>query len=104
MKHVMITAILSLGIVAQSSLVSVDQIKPLDTGRAIETLALTSQAGPQQLTVKEAEVAVGGEATGCWTYLDEKGDTHGICCANLWIFSICVAVNVSAIERIIPFL
>jgi hypothetical protein len=102
MKQLIIAAIVSLGLVAQSSSVSIDQ----QTGNGQAKVAVGSSPvdGSQQLGPREMSATVGGEnLSGCWSYKDEFGDTHGICCVDLWVITVCAGVNWSAIERILPF-
>lgn len=102
MKHLIIAAIVCLGLVAQSSVVAVDQ--PLDNGLAISAIGSSPTNGSQQLTAQEMKTTVGGEnSSGCWDYTDIDGDRHIVCCVDLWIITICAGVNVSAIERALPF-
>ncbi len=101
MKHLIITAIVCLGLVAQSSVVSIDQ-QP-DNGRAIAVTG-TLDGGPQPLGAQEMRATVGGDnLSGCWSYKDDAGDTHGVCCVDLWIITVCAGVNWSAIERLLDF-
>ena len=103
MKHLIITAIVSLGLVAQSGIVSVDQ--QANTGQAIAAVGSGAGGGSQQLSAQETRSAIGGEnLTGCWGYLDLLGDMHEICCLDVWIFKICIDLNVSAAERLIKSL
>jgi hypothetical protein len=55
------------------------------------------------LTAVEMTQTVGGEATGCFLTTDKNGDSIGMCCLNLWLFELCVGVNLSAIDRLLPF-
>jgi hypothetical protein len=54
-------------------------------------------AGP--LSQAEMSAAVGGEMLGCSSGQDANGDNHRTCCFSLWLFSVCVDVNWSAVER-----
>ncbi len=101
MKHLITTAIVSLGLVAQSGMVSIDQ--QMNTGQAIAAVGSSPGDGSKQLSAEEAATLIGGNGTGCIAYLDENLDTRVLCCLDLWIFSICFGVNVSAIERFLPF-
>lgn len=104
MKRIMIVAALFLLVTTQTALISVDCDKPTDDGRATGALTTDSRDAARQLGVDETKVLVGGDVSGCWTYVDEAGDTHGVCCLDLWIITLCAGVNVSAIERALPFL
>ena len=102
MKHLIIAAFVFLGLIAQSSIVSVDQ--QLDNGQAISAIGSNHTDGSQQLTAQEMRTTVGGESlSGCWEYTDLDGDKHLVCCIDLWIITLCAGVNVSAIERALPF-
>ncbi|HCA78502.1 MAG TPA: hypothetical protein DEP53_02080 [Bacteroidetes bacterium] len=102
MKHLIITAIVCLGLVAQSSVVAVDQ--QADNGQAVAAIGSSPAAGSQQLTAQEMSMTIGGDnLTGCWGYTDEEGDYHYVCCVDLWIITICGGVNLSAFERLLNF-
>jgi hypothetical protein len=59
------------------------------------------QVTAQALNDAEMNVAVGGGMSGCFKAVDANGDLYGTCCVDLWIFTICVSVNYSAVERAI---
>lgn len=100
MKHLIIAAIVCVGLVAESSTVSIDQQQ--DNGQAIAVIGSSPGHSPQQLSTQEMKTTIGGDnISGCWLYKDEVGDVHGICCLDLWILTICVGVNVSEIQRIL---
>ena len=100
MKHLIIAAIVSLGLIAESSEVSID--RQTNQEQSIAAIASSPQSDAQQLSTQEMTAAVGGEnITGCWEYIDIDGDKHAVCCVDLWIFSVCFGVNVSAVERLI---
>lgn len=102
MKHLIIAAIVCVGLVAQSSVVSIDQQQ--DNELAIAVIGSSPGDSPQQLSADQMRTTIGGDnLSGCWSYKDEAGDVHGICCLDLWIITICVGVNVSEIERILDF-
>jgi hypothetical protein len=67
-------------------------------------ISATHQTTPQVLNGAEMNATIGGEMSGCFQQIAASGDVFGTCCLDLWIFSICVSVNFSAIERAIPFL
>lgn len=67
-------------------------------------ISLTQQAVPQVLKSAEMSSAVGSGLSGCFDQKDENGDSYTTCCANLWIFVICVSVNWSAIDRLLASL
>lgn len=35
----------------------------------------------------------------CWSFFGEDEDTYLICCTDIWVMTVCVAVNVSAMGR-----
>jgi hypothetical protein len=67
-------------------------------------IGATQQATPQVLKTVEMNSAIGGGLSGCFQQIAEDGDRYATCCVDLWLFSICISVNVSAVERLIPFL
>ena len=98
MKHLIITAIVSLGLVAQSGTVSIEQ--QTHNGQAVAVVGSSPGDGSQQLSAQETRNAIGGEnLTGCWAYMDAEGDIRGICCLDLWIIRICVDVNLSELKE-----
>jgi hypothetical protein len=100
MKHLIIAAIVCFGLIVRPSGVAID--RPLDNGSVITTAGSVAEGGAQQLSNQEMRTTVGGDnLTGCWTYVDESGDVHGVCCVDLWIITICGGVNWSAIERLL---
>jgi len=102
MKHFIIAAIVSLGLVAQSSDMSMN--RHADNGQVVVATKAGFEGGLQQLNSQEMSATIGGEnITGCWSYKDSNGDTHGICCVDLWIITVCVGVNWSEVERILDF-
>ena len=102
MKHLIIAAIVCLGLVAQSSLVTLDH--QTGGGQAIASTGSSPEGNSQQLNSQEMGTTVGGDVfTSCLSYVDDDGDTHYVCCVDLWIITICAGVNWSAIERVLPF-
>jgi hypothetical protein len=67
-------------------------------------VAAAQQTTPQVLNNVEMKNAVGAGLTGCFQTKAQNGDVYVTCCLDLWIFAICVGVNWSALERILPFL
>ena len=103
MKHLIITAITCVALVGHSAGVAISSTQPTNGGQFIASTPTNTQINSQQLSAREMETAVGGDITGCWSYVDGNGDEHGICCADLWLFTICFGVNLSAIERLLDF-
>jgi hypothetical protein len=103
MKHLIITATVCLGLVVQSAGPGVNPAPQTNNGQSIASTLMSAQSNSQQLSATEMETLVGGDASGCWEYVDENNDRHGICCVDLWIITVCVGVNLSAIERLLTF-
>ena len=102
MKHLIIAAIVFVGLVAQSSVVNIDH--QTGVGQALAATGSSPESNSYQLNTQEMRTTVGGEtSTSCWQYIDDDGDTHYVCCVDLWIITICAGVNWSAIERVLPF-
>ncbi len=101
MKTTIITTLLAVGMLLRP------QPMPIaDNGATLENqvaISATQQTAPQVLKTAEMNTAVGSGLTGCFQQVAANGDVYGICCVDLWIFAICVSVNWSAIERLIPF-
>ena len=96
MKHLFFAATL-LAIAVQPAASPLDQPT---VGATEQIAAVGASPSSEQLSIQEMTSAVGGEnLTGCWQYADLGGDDHAICCLDLWLFSICVDVNLSAVGR-----
>lgn len=67
-------------------------------------ISSAQETAPQVLKSAEMKTVVGNGITGCYQTKAENGDTYVTCCLDLWIFAVCVAVNYSAVQRIIPIL
>jgi hypothetical protein len=102
MKHLIIAAIVCLGLLAQSSPVTIDH--QTGGGQAVAAIGSSPEGNAQQLNAREMRATVGGDnVSGCWKFTDELGDVHGICCLDLWIITVCAGVNWSAFERLLDF-
>lgn len=100
MKTTIITMILAVGML----------LRPQPTPTTAQALVADNatvagtilQTGPQALKTTEMNKAVGGEQlTGCYQTRTADGDVYGTCCVDLWLFTVCVSVNESAVERLI---
>ncbi|MBF8294327.1 MAG: hypothetical protein HW389_872 [Bacteroidetes bacterium] len=102
MKTTIITTLLAVGMLFRP------QSVPTTNNGAIPdnpiAISATQQATPQVLKTVEMNSAVGSGISGCYQQIAENGDRYTTCCVDFWIFAICISVNVSAIERLIPFL
>ena len=102
MKTTIITTLLAVGMLLRP------QPMPIADNGAIPdnpvTISATQQAAPRVLNTAETKTVVGNGLTGCYQTKAENGDVYVTCCLDLWIFAVCVAVNYSAIQRIIPIL
>ncbi|HTY39251.1 MAG TPA: hypothetical protein VMH23_19200 [Bacteroidota bacterium] len=67
------------------------------------TAVSTHATATHPLSAADMSNAIGNGLSGCTESKAANGDTYVTCCLDLWIFAICVAVNWSALERIIPF-
>jgi hypothetical protein len=102
MKTTIITTLLAVGMLLRPQPITVaDNAAIPDNPRSIST---TQQTTPQVLNTAEMNAAHGSGISGCYQSKAENGDVYVTCCLDLWIFAVCVAVNWSAVERIIPFL
>lgn len=102
MKTTIITTLLAVGMLLRP------QPMPTTDNGAIPdnpvAISLTQQATPQVLKAAEMNSAVGSGPSGCFDQKDENGDQYTTCCADLWIFVVCVSVNWSAIDRFLTSL
>ena len=60
-------------------------------------------AAPQPLSAADMKNTVGAGITGCYQTQAANGDVYVTCCLDVWIFAICVAVNWTAVQSVIPF-
>ncbi|MDP2883742.1 MAG: hypothetical protein Q8P51_01815 [Ignavibacteria bacterium] len=102
MKTTIITTLLAVGMLLRPQLMpnTVNSVIPDN----LTAIGVTQQATPQVLKTVEMNSAVGSGISGCYQQIAENGDRYTTCCVDFWIFAICISVNVSAIERLIPFL
>lgn len=102
MKTTIFTTLLAVGMLLRPQPIPVANNAAM-TGNPV-TISAIQQATPQVLNTAEMTAAVGGGLTGCFQQVAENGDIYGTCCLDLWIFSVCVSVNWSALQRSIPLL
>lgn len=102
MKTTIVATILAVGMLLRP------QPMPIADNGAIPdnpmAISATQQTAPQVLNSAEMNTTVGNGLTGCYQTKATNGDVYLTCCLDLWIFAICVAVNWTAVERVIPFL
>ncbi len=97
MKATIITMMLAVGL-----LVRPQPLLTADAGAAsIDGTSVINAQQPEatMLSTAEMSAAVGGDTGGCYQTKAANGDVYQTCCLDLWIFSICVGVNWSAVER-----
>ncbi len=102
MKTTIITTLLAVGMLLRPQPMPIAGYGAIADNPA--AISATQQTTPQVLTSAEMNTVVGNGLTGCYQTKAENGDVYVTCCLDLWIFAICVAVNWSALERIIPFI
>jgi hypothetical protein len=61
------------------------------------------QAAVRVLNNPEMETARGGSLFECNQIQYANGDIYVSCCVNLWLIRLCVEVNWSEIQRVLPF-
>ncbi len=102
MKTTIITTLLAVGMLLRPQPMPIAGNGVIPDNPA--AISATQQTTPQLLTGAEMNTVVGNGLTGCYQTKAQNGDVYVTCCLDLWIFAICVAVNWSALERIIPFI
>jgi hypothetical protein len=102
MKTTIITALLAVGMLLRPQPVQVanNGMIPDNPG----AISATQQTTPQVLSTAEMNTAIGKGLTGCYQTKANNGDVYVTCCLDLWIFTVCVAVNYTALQSIIPIL
>ena len=97
MKTTIITTLLAVGMLLRPQLI------PTTNNGAIPdnptAISVAQQATPQVLKTAEMNSAVGGGLSGCFDHRDADGDKYTTCCVSLWIFTVCLSINWSAIDR-----
>ena len=94
MKTSIVTALLVVGVLLQAAVV------PTINSSLIGTAASQHQATTQATNTVDMNNAVGASLLGCYAFVGQDGNTYGMCCLDLWLFSICFAVNLSALASI----
>jgi hypothetical protein len=100
MKIALITMLLAVAVLLGPQTIAKGESAVVVNDQTTLNIANQDQATARPLSQAEMNGAVGGEMLGCASGTDASGDTHQTCCFSLWIFSVCVDVNWSAVERI----
>jgi hypothetical protein len=102
MKTIILSSLLAVGMLLRPQPMPIaNTVAAPDNSVAISA---TQQATPQVLKTGEMNTAVGNGIAGCYQSRDASGDVYVTCCVDLWLFAVCVGVNWSAVQRLIPFL
>lgn len=104
MKTALITMLLAVAVLLGPQTIATGESISTISDQVALNVADHNQATTRVLNEAEMNAAVGGGITGCFQSTDGNGDLYGTCCVDLWIFTICVSVNESAIERAISSL
>lgn len=99
MKRLIVAVIFSFGVVTGPSVVPVDRYQIRESGKSEESSVPGSGTNYRQLNAGETAKIAGGGIEWCWTFYGDDADTYLICCADIWVMTICVGVNVSAWGR-----
>ena len=102
MKTTILTTLLAVGMLLRPQSTQIASTGAIQDNPV--TISTVQQTAPRVLTAADMNTAVGNGLTGCYQTKAENGDVYVTCCLDLWIFAVCVAVNYSAIQRIIPIL
>jgi len=102
MKTTIVTALLAVGMLLRPQPMAVAD-NGTTPGNSV-AISASQQTAPRVLSTAEMKSVVGNGLTGCYQTKSVNGDVYVTCCLDLWIFAVCVAVNYSAIQRIIPIL
>ena len=95
MKTSLLTALVVIGVLLQAAVVPT--VNNVLTGTAANQHQTTMQtAGAAQMNN-----AVGAGLNGCWQYKGADGSTYGMCCVDLWLFAVCVTVNMTAVGNLV---
>jgi hypothetical protein len=104
MKTFIIVTILSVGVLLRPEMApSGNYIQDQNT-IAVAEVTHQAQSLARALTDAQMMGAEGGGAlVECYQAKGTNGDTYANCCIDFWFFRLCFEVNLSAIERLIPF-
>lgn len=102
MKTTILTTLLAVGMLLRPQSMQIASTGAIPDNSV--TISATQQMIPHVLNTAEMNASVGNGLTGCYQTKAENGDVYVTCCLDLWIFAVCVGVNYSAIQRIIPIL
>ena len=104
MKTFIIATILSAGVLLRPEMAPTgNYVQDQYTIAVAET---THQAQPFAKALTDAQMMGaegGGALVECHQVKGTNGDTYANCCIDVWFFRLCFEVNLSAIERLIPF-
>ena len=95
MKTSILTALLVIGVVLLGAMNPATG-SPASVSTSVQHQALIQTTAPTNLSN-----TVGSGLTGCWSFVGADGDTYAFCCLDLWLFSVCVSVDASAVSRLI---
>ncbi|MGA3243141.1 MAG: hypothetical protein ABSE41_00875 [Bacteroidota bacterium] len=102
MKTTLLTTLLAVGMLLRPQSMQIASTGAIPDNPV--AISATQQTTPHVLSSAEMNASVGNGLTGCYQTKAENGDVYVTCCVDLWIFAVCVAVNYSAVQRIIPIL
>jgi hypothetical protein len=103
MKTFIIVTILSVGVLLRPEMApTTGDIQTYNQTMCIGTLH-QAQRLAVVLTGTEMMGLQGGAVAECHQEKGTNGDTYASCCIDFWLFRLCFEVNLSAIERLIPF-
>ena len=103
MKTFIIATILSVGVLLRPEMAP--STGDIQTYNQITCVGRLHQAQPlaRVLTGTEMVGVQGGGLVECHQEKGSNGDTYGSCCIDFWFFRLCFEVDLSAIERLLPF-
>ena len=104
MKTFIIATILSVGVLLRPQMAPGGNNAEITYATTVTSPSGIHGAAPRLLERGEAASIQGGGIAECYSYYDANYDEHGICCLNLWLFRLCVDVNVSDVGRFISSL
>ena len=100
MKTALIVMLLAVAVLLGPQLVATGEPTVAANNQTVLNTTHQIHITARPLSQGEMNAAVGGGLLGCASGTDANGDRHETCCFSLWIFSVCVDVNWSALDRI----
>jgi hypothetical protein len=102
MKTFIIAVILTVGIFVQPQIAPPGDRGQVTANAQAAASINVDRVDSRVLASAEMQALQGAGVLECHEELSSSGDWYVSCCADLWLFRLCVEVNWSAIQRVLP--